>query len=434
MLKVLGVLALGGGCISSALAAGFVEDAKATLSLRNFYINQDTRDADSPSVREWGQGFALNLQSGFTQGPVGFGVDALGLYGVRLDDGGRAGKAGSKRKPGVLFPTESDGSAVNEFGRLELTAKVRYSKSLLQLGTIQPKTPVLTFNDGRLLPQTFEGVQLLSNEIKDLKITAGRLEHVTDRNSTDDARLSIQGAGDGDSNEFIYGGFDYTLKPNLQLQYYYANLENFYTQHFAGLVHQWQLPVGSLKTDLRYFDSGSDGKNGNAAGRAAGFYSPGQFSDGTSRGEVDNRLYSAMFTYQLSGHALGVGYQEVHGQSDFPHVSQGEGRSLYLITNAQLNKFISAGEKTWVGSYSYDFSKLGVNGLKASMNYFSGRGIDARIGENREWERDLRVDYVIPEGKLKGLGLTWRHATLRGNDSRDRDEHRVIVNYSLALF
>lgn len=430
MLKVLGVLTVGGAVANSVMAAGFVEDTKANLSMRNFYINQDERDTDRPSVREWGQGFILNVQSGFTEGPVGFGVDALGLYGVRLDGGGD--KNGHTRKPGALFPTESDGSAVSEFGRLELTAKVRYAKSLLQIGTLQPKLPILNFNDGRLLPQTFEGVQFTSNDIKDVKLTLGRIEHVTDRNSTDDVRLSTQGAG-GDSNKFVYGGFDYSVNKNLLVQYYYANLENFYTQHFAGLTHQLALPVGSIKTDLRYFDSSSDGKNGQAAGRADGFYVPGQFSDGTQKGEVDNRLYSAMFTYQLNGHALGVGYQESHGSSDMPHISQGEGRTLYLITNAQLNKFISAGEKTWVGSYSYDFAALGAPGLKASINYFSGRSIDAGKTQNREWERDLRVDYVIPSGTFKGLGLTWRHGVLRGNDTRDRDEHRLIVNYSLPL-
>jgi hypothetical protein len=434
MLKVLAVLAVGGGCVGSALAAGFVEDSKATLSMRNFYINQDTRNDDAPGVREWGQGFALNLQSGFTEGPIGFGVDALGLYGIRLDGGGKADKPGIKRKPSVLFPTDSDGSAVSEYGRLELTAKVRYSKSLLQLGSLQPKLPVLTYNDGRLLPQTFEGVQLTSNEIDHLKLTFGRIEHVTDRNSTDDARMTLQGNNaQQTSNEFIYGGGDYAFSPNLQLQYYYANLENFYTQHFVGLLHQWQLPVGVLKTDLRYFDSSADGKNGSAAGRADGYYAPGQFSDGSSKGEVDNRLFSAMFTYQLNGHALGLGYQQVNGHSDFPHLNQGEGRTLYLITNAQLNKFASAGEKTWVAAYTYDFAAAGVPGLKASVNYFNGRGIDAKQGENREWERDLRVDYVIPSGTFKGVGLTWRHGMIRGNDAKDRDENRLIVNYSIPL-
>jgi hypothetical protein len=47
------------------------------------------------------------------------------------------------------------------------------------------------------------------------------------------------------------------------LQYYYAKLENYYIQSYLGLVHV--LPLGkeqSFKTDLRYFDSNSEGKNG----------------------------------------------------------------------------------------------------------------------------------------------------------------------------
>ena len=70
-------------------AAGFVEDSKASVTARNFYINQDNRDgAAKPSKQEeWGQGFLLNYTSGFTEGTVGFGVDALGLLGVRLDSG-----------------------------------------------------------------------------------------------------------------------------------------------------------------------------------------------------------------------------------------------------------------------------------------------------------------------------------------------------------
>ncbi|MBE1188645.1 outer membrane porin, OprD family, partial [Escherichia coli] len=35
----------------------------------------------------WSQGFVLRLQSGFTGGPLGFGLDATGLLGVKLDSG-----------------------------------------------------------------------------------------------------------------------------------------------------------------------------------------------------------------------------------------------------------------------------------------------------------------------------------------------------------
>ena len=207
----------------------------------------------------------------------------------------------------------------------------------------------------------------------------------------------------------------------LQVQYYYASLENFYQQHFLGLVHNWQLPVGQLKSDLRYFYSTADGKNGSVAGRGEGYVSSGYYGPGVNAGKVDNRLWSAMFTYALSGHSLSLGYQKTTGQSDFPHINQGQGRSLYLITNSQSLKFVNAGEQATVGSYAYDFAGLGVPGLRSSVTYIHGSHIRTVGRDNSEWERDLRLDYVIPTGTLKGLGFTWRSAVLRGNDTADKD-------------
>ena len=77
------------GLAQSAFAGGFVEDSKASLTLRNFYINTDNRNGTAaPSKQEeWGQGFLLNYTSGYTEGTVGVGVDALGLLGVRRGSG-----------------------------------------------------------------------------------------------------------------------------------------------------------------------------------------------------------------------------------------------------------------------------------------------------------------------------------------------------------
>jgi hypothetical protein len=40
-----------------------------------------------PDKAEWGQGIIATFESGFTQGPVGFGVDCIAQYAVRLDGG-----------------------------------------------------------------------------------------------------------------------------------------------------------------------------------------------------------------------------------------------------------------------------------------------------------------------------------------------------------
>ena len=99
-------------------AAGFLEDSKASLETRNFYMNRDFRDGPGQSSARWAQGFILNLQSGYTQGTVGFGLDAMGMLGVKLDSGrGRSGTG--------LLPKDSDGRAPDTYSKLGLTAKVR---------------------------------------------------------------------------------------------------------------------------------------------------------------------------------------------------------------------------------------------------------------------------------------------------------------------
>lgn len=426
---------------NQATAAGFIEDSKATLGLRNFYFDRDDKNTANSNneASEWGQGFIFNYQSGYTEGTVGFGLDAIGLVGVKLDSGGDSSTPRS-RAPGALFPVESDGSAVDNYGKAGVTAKARLSKTELRIGTLQPKLPVINFNDGRLLPQTFEGAQVTSAEIDGLTLTAGQLESTKTRSSTDDIALRIGGAASfqgtaADSNEFIYAGGDYKITKDLTAQYYYGNLEDFYTQHFLGLIHNLALPVGALKTDLRYFNSGSDGKNGSLAGRTEGYKSSGFWRAGDSKnGEVDNNTWSALFTYSLSGHALSAGYQQVTGDSAFPFVSQGDGATAYLITDRQIGKFANAGERTWLAEYGYDFASAGIPGLKATVTYLSGSNIDAAESDRKEWERDLRVDYTLQDGALKGLGLSWRNATFRGNTSAaDQDENRLIVSYSLPL-
>ncbi len=425
--------------------AAFIEDSTAKLDLRNFYFNNDNRESQDRTagngaytgqVEEWGQAFQLNLQSGFTEGTIGVGVDAIGLLGVRLDGGGRAGKNGQDRTPSALFPLENDGSARDEFSSVGLTGKVRFSKTVAHVGTLQPKLPVVTFNDGRLIPQTFEGAQITSNEIDNLTLIAGQLEHAKGRTSSNADSLAIAGATNGaDSNKFYYGGADYKINKDLLVQYYYGNLDDFYKQHFLGLTHTLALGAGSLKSDLRYFDTSSDGKNGSAAGRAEGYLAAGKPGND---GEADNRTWSAFFTYSLEGHALSAGYQQVSGDSNFMQLNQTSipgqgGATTYLITDRQITNFARAGERTWITQYGYDFGKIGVPGLTANVLYMKGDNIKSATGDLKEWERDLTISYVVQEGAAKGLGFAWRNASLRSEAAADTDQNRLIVSYSIPL-
>ncbi|MFR0692214.1 OprD family porin [Enterobacterales bacterium AE_CKDN230030158-1A_HGKHYDSX7] len=438
------------GLAQSAVAGGFIEDSKASLDTRNFYINNDNRNGDAPPNKqeEWGQAFLLNYRSGYTDGTVGVGVDALGMEGLRLDSGkGKHYNPTSSAYGGTVFPTDSDGRAVNAFGNVGVTGKVKVSDTELRYGTLQPKLPVVTYNDGRLLPQTFTGGQVTSNEYKPLTFVVGQLEHMKGRNSSNsDQGLSIAGANGGStpdngqySNKFYYAGADYKIGENTQVQYYYGNLKDFYKQHFLGLLHNWDVGVGQLKSDLRYFHSSSDGSNGDDPR----YYTTGYYGDGFTRGEVDNQVFSGLLTYNLLGHSIGLGHQVLKGDSDFPFINDGDGASTYLITDSQIGKFQHAGERTWLAKYAYDFAALGVPGLSFQTVYLRGSNIDTAYGDQNEWERDISLGYVVQDGVLKNLGFTWKNASLRSGlpasatpgsaTQRDQDENRLIVSYSIPL-
>src|SRR5471032_2395766 len=68
--------------------ADFIEDSSGKLETRNMYFNRDFRDGTSAQQSkrdEWAQGFILNVESGYTDGTVGFGLDAIGMLGIKLD-------------------------------------------------------------------------------------------------------------------------------------------------------------------------------------------------------------------------------------------------------------------------------------------------------------------------------------------------------------
>src|SRR5690606_10896492 len=74
---------------AQAASDGFIDGASATLQARTYYFSRDYSDIvganQQSKAEEWAQGFILNIKSGYTPGAVGFGLDAQGLLGIKLD-------------------------------------------------------------------------------------------------------------------------------------------------------------------------------------------------------------------------------------------------------------------------------------------------------------------------------------------------------------
>jgi hypothetical protein len=405
---VLGLLPMAG-----ASAEGFIEDSKLKLQLRNVYFNENFRDEHGMSARaartaksertEWAQGFLLDYQSGFTQGTMGFGIDALGLLGVKLDSGhGRSGTG--------LLPVHDDGRAADEFASAGVTAKARLAKTTVKYGTLLPKTPVLIYNDARLLPQTYQGTQISSNDIENLTVTGGYLDRFKLRDSTDSMPIVPDGYSGDKSGDFSYAGAEYKLGKDIRLSYFHGELENFYRQNFAGIQHDLPLAGGVLTSDLRYFHSADTGS--------------------AFDGKIDNDMLSGQLSYAIAGHTMGGGYQTLSGDAGLPFIS---GATVYSFSNAGIGKFIEEDEKTWMLNYGYNFAAAGVPGLTFSARYLSGN--DGKSNTTvKEWERDTELAYVVQGGSFNGLGVRLRNYVYRSEFSRGRDSNRIYLTYDIALW
>ncbi len=403
--------------------AEFIKDSKASLELRNFYMNRDYRqDSPLPAIKgktpaetkayssEWAQGFLLRFESGFTEGTVGVGVDTLGLLGIRLDSG--RGRSGT----GLLQLDNETGKAQSEYGSMGVTGKMRISKSVLKGGTLQLKNPMVGSNDSRLLPQTFEGGSLNVLEIEGLNLNAGQLNQVRQRDSSDYDDMTMNGNA-ATSDQFRYVGGDYALTKELNLSYYHGELENIYSQDFAGLIYLLPLAEGEfIKADLRYADSNDSGDR--------------------DAGSIDNQSLNGMVTYGIGAHAFGLGYQRMNGDNAFPYIG---GTDPYLVNYVQIGDFAGAEERSWQARYDLNFATYGIPGLSLMTRYVSGDNIDQAntASEGKEWERDTDITYLFQSEALKGLGVKWRNATYRSNlnkPTQDLDENRLIVSYTLPIW
>jgi len=408
-----------GMSLSQVAFADLLGDSKVTLEARNFYFNRDFRQGNSDvpaktqsKQEEWAQGFILRANSGFTDGTVGFGADAIGMFGFKLDSGD--GTAGS----GLLVPDGSGGSQDNYSG-LAVAAKAKISNSTLRVGQMQFKNAAIASSDGRLLPQVFEAGHLVSQEIDGLMLEAAHVREVNNRNSNDYEDISIAGAGrrgiatpgGATSDAFDFIGGTYKVTKDLTAGYYYSNLDELYKQHSFNAVHV--LPLGdkqSLKTDLRFARSTDDG----------------------NRSNVDNKALGAMVTYGLDGHAFGLGYQKMSGDTGFAFIN---GTDPFLVNYVQIGDFANKDEKSYQARYDFNFGSIGIPGLTFMTRYLTGDNVDRGRGvsEGKEWERNTELMYVFQDGALKNLGVRWRNASVRSNFANDLDENRLIVSYTLPL-
>ncbi|WP_263144957.1 OprD family porin [Pseudomonas sp. RIT-PI-AD] len=450
--KSLGVLSClvalsAGGAVAAGQdeAKGFIEESHLDLLNRNFYFYRDMRNGARNNLganahkpvserngyrEDWAQGLMATYRSGFTQGVVGFGVDAYAMVGIKLDSGG--GRTGTS-----LLPWDGDGEPEDEFSKFGGAVKLRFSNTVLKYGQQIPNVPVFSSNQFRLLPSTATGFSLNSDEIDGLNVQAGHFTSVSSTDSSNnDGEITTDYTVLPAARSIDYLGGSYRVNDRLGVVFYGSQLKDIWRQYYGNATYIQPLSdTQSLSLAFNVFDTHD---YGDAKG-----------------GDIDNTSWSLLAGYAFGAHKVSVGYQMIDGDEPFDWAAYEGTQSgaVYLSNAGAVVPFSEPNEQSWQLRYDLNMAGYGVPGLSFMARYIRGDGMDnsdsrnpyyRRIGNydedakaNKEWERNLEVGYVVQSGPAKDLSLRVRQSTHRASSGTrwvDHDEVRVILDYPISIF
>lgn len=415
---------------------GFMEDSTWNVLNRTVYDNREYRHGASNSgarnaykpkserngyAEEWAYGLMGSVQSGFTQGLIGVGIDAHTYLALKLDSGG--GRAGKAR----LLGLDNDGYPKDNYGRGGAAVKLRLSNTVVSYGEQRVKTPVFSSSDSRLLPETATGVFVTSTELSALKMVAGHFTESTDRNaSSHDQGFVVNYSNGPKGDAFDLAGMVYTPSKQLSASLYTSRYEDTWNQHYLGAVFNQAIDDNrSLSFNFNLYRTTDQGK--------------------ALSGIINTTTWSLMSTYAQGPHNFSLGYQKVHGDTPFDYVTRG---AIFITNAVQLSDFNAPNEQSWQARYDVDMTPWNLPGLVFSAAYvrgdhINGSHVDPKGGyaylgygkDGKHWERDLEARYVVQSGSAKGAIVSLRHNVHRGNSAQaelDTDQIRLAVEYPLT--
>ncbi|MCO7632884.1 OprD family porin [Pseudomonas guariconensis] len=433
---------------SDVLAAphGLVEDSQLELRNRNFYFNRDLRNGASNGQgdnaarpaderkgyrEEWAHGLMLGLDSGFTQGTLGLGLDAHAHLGLKLDSG--AGRTGTLLLP-VRHDRQRDAEVADDYSHAGAALKARWRGNELKWGEMHTSTPVFTTADSRLLPELATGLYLRNDTLPGLLVEAGHFTayHGFASSNDDDSLRTRYSDVAVRSLDFL--GASYSFSDTLRAKLFHARAEDNWLQYYLNLNQDLPFtPSSGLNLDLQLYRSDATGRE--------------------LSGPVANTSWSLAGAWRHGPHRITLAYQQIDGDTPFDYVG---GLSIDLANSVQLSDFNAPGMKSRQARYDLNLAGYGVPGLSFMTRYVTGSGASDRHWrpgqryaggalstygqyDGAKWhELDMEVRYVVQAGPARDLSLRTRVASYRGNrqaqaDLPDINEVRLIVEYPLSL-
>ena len=382
---------------------GFVEGAEGSVLFRTGFLNRDKKDGLTNDTSSTAQTAMFKLESGFTKGIVGVGVGVIGDGSIKL---GKNGNTGNQMIP-VRDRLNADGSkdAYDHWARGGAFVKARASNTTVTYGTQVSEIPVIASNTARLVPEYFTGFSVVSNEIDNLSLYAGKFTKNQWSNdiSSDEQKL----------DSAIYWGAKYKFNDDLNTSYYGVDIKDKLERHYANVNYSYDLKNDAgLVLDFSGYHTDWD--------KGAALEDPRSATQ-----EMNNSIWGVSAGYNKDVHSVQLAYQDNAGNSGYDYAYNADGLQSIYVPNSYLSDFNGNDEKSVGLQYSYNFKNHGLPGLNWTTAFVYGWDIDIAekanpskvIDQAEEREFFNQVKYTVQTGYLKDASLRLRHSYLRSSDT-----------------
>ena len=388
----------------------FFRDSLVQIVARTYYLTRD--NSDGSKSQAWTGGGWIAWRSGLI-GDI-FGVQAA-VY--TSDPFFAPGDEGGTK---LLTP---DQGSLNMLG--QAYARAQFYDQEFRGGRQLVDTPLINPQDNRMVPNTFEGITLVTLPDKDRSYdyAVGYLTDIKPRDSNDFISMSDALAGSDVGNRGAsFGMVRYRPFSGFSTVFMDYYVQDFINSGFAQAEYDFKLPKEVPNWIL--------GANVIAQQSVGDELLTGSSFE-TYQASAKVQMAYAGWTLFAAGSATG----------NESAIFSPYGTSPNYTVMQQVN-FDNANEKAIGGSVAYDFgyafSKYGLSGLSVgvwdtqgwdAINSSTGMGIPDRN------ELDVWLQYRPTDGPLKGFRFKTQYSDLwqDGNVRNPQPEFRVIVDYTVLF-
>ncbi len=389
----------------------FFRDTSFNIKPRTYFFYQSQPNSNPPPEKEiqeaWALGGSLEYKSGLLLDRFSVGAELFTsqrLYGPENHDG-----------TGLLAPGQQGYTVVGQlYGKLKL-----FEEHSVSVYRQEYDFPYVNKNDSRMTPNTFEGYTLQGSfgskeKGPELRYIGGYIPNIKLQNSDRFEPMS-EAAGASVERGTALGGALFSFKD------FSIGAINYFTPDIINIFY----------SEARYRWHPFEG---------LGVLFAGQYT--TQRSVGEDLLTGSSFNVHTLGGKIETSYGGAVLTGAFTSTSKGAAMlspwGRYPgYTKMMISDFDQAGQDTFFVCLSYDFKKLGLEGLSGYVRYAWGRNsINSSNGSSlpNQEEFDVTVDYRINKGFLRNFWVRFRDGFLWQQGTAKTYNLRVILNYDYVVF